>query len=190
MHRRRLLELLGAHTPYDEAERTALRRTVEFVESEPACFERSLSAGHVTGSSWIVDRGFDRVLLTHHRKLDMWLQLGGHADGDTDVLRVAIREAAEESGLATLEAVYERIFDVDVHRIPSRGGEPEHFHYDVRFLLYADPAAPLVITAESKDLGWLRLEDVRKLGVDDSVLRMVAKTRALASPLRCGPTKG
>jgi 8-oxo-dGTP pyrophosphatase MutT (NUDIX family) len=141
----------------------------------------------VTGSAWVVDAAHARVLLTHHRKLDMWLQLGGHADGDTDVLRVAMREAAEESGLTELIAVDAGVFDVDVHRIPPRGGEPAHLHYDVRFLLQGDASVPLVMTAESRDLRWVRLADVVSLGVDASVLRMVAKTQARAATLRCGP---
>src|SRR5437773_8684321 len=120
----------------------------QFVEANVDCFERSLQIGHITGSAWIVDRDRTHALLTRHRKLNKWLQLGGHADGDPDILRVALREAREESNLDAIRPVSEAIFDVDIHLIPERAGEPEHLHYDVRFLLEADRGSPLLATSE------------------------------------------
>jgi len=148
----------------------------EFVATEPHCFERSLALGHVTGSAWIVCPLRRRVLLTHHRKLELWLQLGGHCDGDPDVRAVALREAHEESGLETLEVLGTGVFDVDVHEIPARPGEPAHLHYDARFLLAADPEARLVVSDESRALAWVELERVSSLSTDASVIRMVEKT--------------
>ena len=176
MHRRLLQRLLKAHSAVDDDERHALERMKRFVEAEPDCFERSFEPGHVTGSAWIVSPSRRGVLLTHHRKLDLWLQLGGHCDGDPDVRAVSLREAHEESGLDELRVVDEAVFDVDVHEIPVRPGEPAHFHYDVRFLLEADPEAPLVVSAESRALAWVELERVATLSTDASVLRMAAKT--------------
>ena len=149
----------------------------QFVETHPDCFERSLQIGHITGSAWIVDRDRSCALLTHHRKLNKWLQLGGHADGDPDILQVALREAREESGLRDIRAVSEDIFDVDIHVIPARGGEPEHRHYDVRFLLEADRNAPLTASLESRSLAWIPLERIAGLNAEESMARMVAKTR-------------
>ena len=154
----------------------------QFVEAHPDCFERSLREGHVTGSCWLLDASGTHVLLTHHRKLDRWLQLGGHADGDPDLLRVALREAREESGLEDIVAVSEAIFDVDVHAIPARGDEPRHLHYDVRFLLRAGRDAPLRVNHESKALAWIKLSEVARLSPDESLLRMVAKTIQMMSP--------
>jgi 8-oxo-dGTP pyrophosphatase MutT (NUDIX family) len=170
------LAKLAAFVPRNDSERVVVERLVAFVEADPRCFERTLLAGHVTGSAWIVDPARERVLLTHHRKLGMWLQLGGHADGDPDVAAVALREAREESGLSSVRLVTDRIFDVDVHAIPAHGVEPEHFHYDVRFLFEADPAEPLTVSAESHDLAWVPVNDVADLATDASVLRMLAKT--------------
>lgn len=154
------------------------RRLRAFVETHADCFERSLLTGHITASAWILDLDRRYTLLTHHGKLDKWLQLGGHTDGDADVLGSALREAREESGLAEVSAISTEIFDVDIHRIPARKSEPEHFHYDVRFLLEADRAAPLAISSESKDLRWVPLCDVDQLTQEESVLRMLRKTHA------------
>jgi 8-oxo-dGTP pyrophosphatase MutT (NUDIX family) len=176
MNRRALLSLLSAYVPSGPEDAAACRRIAEFVRAHPDCFERSLLVGHVTGSAWIVDPARSRCLLTHHRKLDRWLQLGGHADGQSDALAVAMREAREESGLTSLRPVATSIFDCDVHAIPARGAEPPHWHHDVRFLFEADPEEPLVVSEESHDLAWVALDAVAALGTDESVLRMVAKS--------------
>jgi 8-oxo-dGTP pyrophosphatase MutT (NUDIX family) len=177
MHRRPLESLLESYVPSGPTDAEARARILRFVRAHGDCFERTLLEGHVTGSAWIVNPSRTRCLLTHHRKLERWLQLGGHADGQTDILEVAMREAVEESGLTSLRIVSAAIFDCDVHPIPARKTEPEHFHYDVRFLLEADDAEPLVLSEESKELAWVALEDVAVLESDESVMRMVAKTK-------------
>jgi 8-oxo-dGTP pyrophosphatase MutT (NUDIX family) len=116
------------------------------------------------------------VLLTHHRKLNLWIQLGGHADGEADLLAAALREVNEESGLKRVRAVLAEIFDVDRHRIPARKTEPEHWHFDVRFLIEADATEPVVVSDESHDVAWVPLADVTRLNAEESVARMVRKT--------------
>ncbi|PWK92966.1 NUDIX hydrolase [Fulvimonas soli] len=145
-----------------------------FLASSPAVFERTHAAGHFTASAWLVGADGARVLLTHHRKLGRWLQLGGHADGDADLARVALREAEEESGLAGLR-VEGGIFDLDRHRIPARGGEPEHWHYDVRYVVRACGGEAFAVSAESLALAWV---PVRALAGDpavDASLRRMAR---------------
>lgn len=176
MKRALLLCQLDAHQPFDAHEAQMLVRLRQFVSQYEDCFERSLALGHVTGSAWVVDLEREHVLLTHHVKLDKWLQLGGHADGEANVLEVAVREAREESGLEELRPVCDRIFDVDIHEIPARGSDPAHYHYDVRFLLEAGRRLPLCMTGESKALEWVKIAEVRNLTTEESVLRMVAKT--------------
>tara|TARA_R110002072_G_scaffold29983_1_gene94004 strand:+ start:112 stop:591 length:480 start_codon:yes stop_codon:yes gene_type:complete len=149
---------------------------IEFVEQYPECAERSLAVGHLTGSAWIVDGARRQTLLTHHRKLDKWLQLGGHADGDLDLPRVAFREAEEESGLTGLRLVDGELFDVDRHLIPARKNEPEHWHYDLRFVVEADPREPLVISDESHDLAWIDVERMADFNAEESMMRMARKT--------------
>ena len=96
------------------------RRVIHFVANTPDCFSRSHASGHITGSAWLLSPDGSMALLTLHRKLGKWLQLGGHADGDADILRVAMREAQEESGISGIVPVSAHIFDVDIHRIPAR----------------------------------------------------------------------
>lgn len=179
MHRAPLLKHINDYQPYDADEHEMHARLLRFVESQPRCFERSLEIGHVTGSAWIVDCTRSHVLLTHHRKLDRWLQLGGHADGEADILNVALREAREESGVQEINPLLDGIFDIDVHVIPARHQEPQHFHYDVRWLLEVDRGLPLVVSSESKDLAWVALEDIESLTQDRSITRMASKLRAL-----------
>src|ERR1017187_5220435 len=104
MHRTEVLKLLRAYATkaLDAHETPMTADTIRFVEEHADCFSRKQLSGHLTGSAWIVDAGRTRTLLTHHRKLDKWLQLGGHADGDPDLRAVALREAREESGLTKL----------------------------------------------------------------------------------------
>jgi len=176
--RGRLVAALCAHVAHslEPAEAQVAAEFVRFAEAHPDCLWRSCVPGHFTGSAWVVDAARRHTLLTHHRKLDKWLQLGGHADGDPDLLAVARREAREESGLTRLAAVGQGIFDLDRHWIPERKGEPAHWHYDVRFMLEADLAEPLTVTQESKDLAWVDLARVGELNPEESMLRMVRKT--------------
>jgi 8-oxo-dGTP pyrophosphatase MutT (NUDIX family) len=174
--------LLRRHEARAEAghEATMLADFFAFIAAHPDCLHRTCLAGHLTASAWIVDAERSRVLLTHHRKLGLWLQLGGHADGEADLLAAALREAREESGLQSVRAVSAEIFDVDRHRIPARKTEPEHWHYDVRFLIEAEAAEPLVISDESHDLAWVPLDEVTQRNAEESIARMVRKTSALA----------
>lgn len=178
MHRAAVLQLLRVHVAraLEPHEAAMTADTLRFVEAHPDCLLRSCIPGHLTGSAWIVDPSRTRTLLTHHLKLDKWLQLGGHADGDGDLCAVALREAHEESGLRNLRVVSAAIFDLDRHLIPARRTDPEHYHYDLRFMLEADPAEPFIVSSESKDLAWVNLDRVIALNPEESMARMVRKT--------------
>lgn len=138
-------------------------------------FLRERLAGHFTASSWLVAADGARTLLTHHRKLGLWLQLGGHADGDRDLARAALREAEEESGLPGL-SIEPGIFDLDRHWIPEHKGVPAHWHYDVRYVVRAGADEAFVVSDESHALAW---RDIAALARDDaadaSVRRMARK---------------
>lgn len=175
VHRQSLLDQLSEYASRHPEESDVIREFTNFVKSEPRCFERSLATGHITGSAWVVNATGCEVLLTHHRKLDRWLQLGGHADGDGDVLGVAMKEAEEESGLTDFSHVGHGIFDIDIHLIPERKGEPAHFHYDVRYVLRANGCLDFTVSEESHDLRWVKLDGVKTLTSEPSMMRMVAK---------------
>lgn len=144
-----------------------------FLASSPTVFERHHPPGHFTGSAWLLSRDGQRVLLTHHRKLGRWLQLGGHADGDHDLARVALREAEEESGLSGL-SMEMAIFDIDRHAIPARGDEPEHWHYDVRFVVWAGADEAFTVSGESHDLAWCDINGLANDAAADPSLRRMA----------------
>jgi 8-oxo-dGTP pyrophosphatase MutT (NUDIX family) len=176
-HREIILELLNRYQPFDGNDQKQQERIKKFVLSTPNCFKRTHLEGHITGSAWLMNKMGDKVLLTHHKKLDRWLQLGGHADGDTDIFKVALREAQEESGLEAIEAVSLDIFDVDVHLIPGYGLEPEHFHYDIRFAMQANGGEDFVVSPESRELAWVPVDQVEKWSKEESLLRMARKWR-------------
>jgi len=188
VHRRPLLDLLARYGARHPAEGACVARIRSLVESRPDCFERSCLPGHVTGSAWVLSADRRRFLLAHHRKLGRWLQLGGHADGETDVAAVALREAAEESGLGPFlllgagDPEPPLPIDVDVHRIPARSSEPTHEHHDLRFALVALRGEARVCS-ESNALRWFEMDALDSvlpaLGADESLLRLGRKARAL-----------
>lgn len=177
MKRKPLIALLERYRYRWKDEAETCERFIEFVSRNPDCFERSLEEGHITGSAWIVNTAGTHVLLTHHRKLGQWFQLGGHADGEPDVTRVAMQEAREESGLAELRFVSSEIFDLDIHLIPARRSDPEHYHYDVRFALQSVGSDAFTVSEESLDLAWVELMKLADYTTEESMLRMARKWR-------------
>jgi 8-oxo-dGTP pyrophosphatase MutT (NUDIX family) len=175
MHRDLLLSKLNHYQPFDAYEHSMREQILSFIKENPDCFKRTLLIGHITGSAFIVNKQKTHTLMTHHQKLDKWLQLGGHSDGDPNTLNVALREALEESGLKKIDVLSEEIFDVDAHEIPARKNDPAHYHYDIRFLFEADDHQELTITNESKELMWIPLKRMEDYTNEESVLRMVRK---------------
>ncbi|MDA1075225.1 MAG: NUDIX hydrolase [Proteobacteria bacterium] len=141
-------------------------------------FYRTCWAGHITGSAWVLNRARTHVLLTHHGKLNRWLQLGGHCHGEEDVMRCATREAEEEGGLR-VRPVSPLILDLDVHEIPARKQDPAHHHFDVRYVFEPVGSEDFQISSESLDLAWVDLTDLTDFTVEESILRMHRKSVAL-----------
>jgi 8-oxo-dGTP pyrophosphatase MutT (NUDIX family) len=175
MSREGILKELGAYRVKYPEEAATVNRFMEFVSNNEACFERSLANGHVTGSAWVVDNSGKKVLLTHHRKLDRWLQLGGHADGESDILKVAMREVQEESGIDEVHPLTGGIFDLDIHLIPEFGNERAHTHYDIRYALRITGSEVYTVSDESHDLGWIPIEDISSVTKEESMHRMARK---------------
>lgn len=175
MHRMQILKLLQEYLPTAPEEILFKNDTITFVNQHSNCFERSLEIGHITASAWILNKDGSHALLTHHAKLDRWFQLGGHCDGDSDVLRVALKEAQEESGILEIAPVSNKIFDIDIHLIPENKKEKAHYHYDVRFLLQVMSDEQIVKNSESKDLSWIGRQKDNLPTDNPSVIRMFNK---------------
>jgi len=179
----KLVESLRRLQPADAREAEDVDRILAFLARHADPFDRRIGEGHLTGSALVVSSAGDRVLLLHHRKLDRWLQPGGHADpGEASGETVALREAREETGIArlALHPTAPRPLDVDVHAIPARGHEPAHEHLDLRYLVLApESAATALNTDESNDLRWFRWDELPRLGLDTGLSRAFAKARAI-----------
>lgn len=182
-----LLHQLQEYRAFDDYERTMQKRLQTFLETtqQQNPFARDIAGqapehGHVTGSAWIVNQDYSRVVLLHHGKLGKWVQPGGHCDEETNVLDVAQRETEEETGLRAVPATT-GIFDIDIHEIPEYWTTPAHLHFDVRYLLVADDAQPVVCSHESKAVRWVSLEEALELSGEESVARMVRKTLELSN---------
>jgi len=178
-----LVLALRRHLPADAEEARDRERILDFVVRHERPFDRKLREGHLTGSAITVSADGSRVLLLHHRKLDRWLQPGGHGDpGETTGEEVALREALEETGIAglALDASAPRPLDVDVHDIPARGDEPAHQHLDLRYLVRApEGARVLPALAELHEVRWVSWDETDALGPDHGLRRALAKAHAL-----------
>ncbi|MGY3803248.1 NUDIX hydrolase [Pigmentibacter ruber] len=168
---------------------------ISFVKKNDNCFYRDCLKGHITSSALVVNHDFTKILLTYHAKLNKWLQLGGHCDGESIVHYSALREAKEESGLTSIDFVdifnfpnklidmgIPQSFDLDIHFIPERKNEPSHFHYDIRFLLISSDEN-ITISEESLDLKWIQINEVNFYTQEVSCLRQVEKLRYLIQKL-------
>ncbi|MHC4512812.1 MAG: NUDIX hydrolase [Planctomycetota bacterium] len=182
MHRRPVLDMLARYQQRYPEEADCVDVIRDLVLTHQDCLLRTCQPGHITAAAWIVSNDRRHFLLTHHRKLDRWLQLGGHVDGEPHPEQAALREAREESGMDSFQLVSPPSgevlpLDIDVHEIPARGPEPAHFHHDLRFLLVAASGQRLRISPESKDLKWFRTEDLESVVAEENLVRMGLKAR-------------
>ena len=158
--------------PGDTAMEGARLRVIELARGAPLLAERTWRPGHLTGSALVVDSAREQLVLLLHAKLQKWLQPGGHADGDTNLMSVALREATEETGIEGLR-VDAAPLDVDVHEVRPPKEDP-HLHLDLRFLVVAPPDAALVANHESTQLRWVAWDDLANYDPDPSLERLAA----------------
>ena len=184
MNTESLLEALDAHVATDPGEEYHRLRMTKFVVSNRYdWWQRSTTEGHVTGSAWILNHTATHALLLHHRKLNLWVQPGGHLDdSDASPAAGAMREAQEETGIPNLILADTALFDIDIHDIPARvdkhGTEPAHLHYDVRYLIMATDAR-ITISDESLDAKWISLQALAQPAYERSIARMAEKSLKL-----------
>jgi 8-oxo-dGTP pyrophosphatase MutT (NUDIX family) len=176
---------LAAYVAPDEGQAAVQRDMLEFVDAHPDALVRSCLAGHLTGSALVVDAAAERVLLLFHRKVQRWLQPGGHVDGDANLPAAALREATEETGIVGLRVAVPAI-DLDIHVFRARGparGEADHLHLDSRYLVLAPPGARERGNHESEALRWVTPDELAALDVDAGTVRMATRGLALARSL-------
>jgi len=175
-----LLAQLERYDPADALEGRHCDDMVNLLTTAPDAFSRShFAPGHITAGCFIVDLDRHALLLHHHRRLGRWLQMGGHAEGDEPALMAALREGSEESGLDDLQLVVDGIFDVDVHGIPAGKGEPDHRHFDVRYVVRsAKPHTIAIAAEESNDLAWVPFDRAEALMNEEASSRVLRKIRS------------
>lgn len=176
-----MLDILHTYTP-SEAEEQHLCDIKKLIEYSPDCFYRNhFNPGHITGSGMLLSADGMRTLMNHHKFLNIWICFGGHADGEQDVLNVAMREVMEESGITGIEPVTGNIFDVDVHPIPANAkkNEPAHKHFDIRYVFRVTDSAQeqFAQSEESNDLRWCTYQEAMALASpqDISMHRLLTK---------------
>ncbi|GAB6108531.1 NUDIX hydrolase [Fusibacter bizertensis] len=174
-YKKELIEMLMRYKPFDQSEEESMLKTLDFLKCNENVFGNSNVKGHITASVWLLDFSCENVLLTHHKKLGRWLQLGGHTEIGESIHESALREAFEESGLKELELLDKQIYDIDVHEIPARKDLPAHYHYDIRFLVRQTVPQEIVISEESNDLKWVKFQDIHHFTDNPSMKRMADK---------------
>lgn len=176
MHYDALLAALYQHETCNATEEKYRLDTISFVSQfRDQCWQRSTLAGHITASAFVLNKSRSHALLLHHAKLDRWLQPGGHIDANERFpYESALREAREETGLSSLSLASTQLFDIDIHRIPARGADPAHLHYDVRFLIIAADES-VALSEESLGFKWLPLEKIAH-EMEPSLARMAQKS--------------
>jgi 8-oxo-dGTP pyrophosphatase MutT (NUDIX family) len=171
------LDLISSYHPSDPTEIDSLKKIIDLVKNGNDPFGHYSLPGHITGSALVINPDRTHTLLNHHKKLNKWVQFGGHSDGDFNVEKTALRESFEESGLRSLRISPDvtGIFDVDVHEIPASQKIGAHTHHDIRFLLVADMSEPIILSPESYDIKWVALTEVATYSDEKSLLRMIDK---------------
>lgn len=161
---KKLQEQLEMYQPYNEQEEKDREVMLQFLASQKDIFTRENQVAHFTASSWLLNRAHDKVLMIYHNIYHSWSWTGGHADGETDLLSVAQREAMEETGVTDIRAVHEDIFSVEILTVDGhekRGAYvPSHLHLNVTYLLEADEAEVLRVKPdENSGVKWFPLEE-------------------------------
>ncbi|MBC62640.1 MAG: NUDIX hydrolase [Zetaproteobacteria bacterium] len=184
------LKRLQNMSAYDaKHEDKTIQSIKQFARENTEPYSRKCTVGHFTASSFLLNSNMTHTVLTHHKKLNLWLQLGGHADNCPFLHEVALKEAYEESGLSRIHFLRCNFlaseslnvpFDIDIHKIPENQSDMAHLHFDFRYLLIS-PENKLVKSDESHDIKWIEIHKIHEITNDQSILRMVKKFNYLKS---------
>lgn len=155
---------IARYEPFNEQEQRDKQEILRFLERNDDAFLRQNRIAHMTASAWVVNPGRDKVLMVYHRIYDSWSWTGGHADGEEDLLSVALREVTEETGVTHVRPVLKEIFSLETVTVDGheKRGEyvPSHLHLNVTYLLEADDSEALrVCEDENKGVAWFGLDE-------------------------------
>lgn len=176
-----ILENIAAYRPQNEQEQRDQSLILDFLCRNNDAFERTNRIAHMTASAWVTNPAHDRVLMVYHKIYDSWSWCGGHADGERDLLKVALRECREETGLTDVRAVDGEIFSLECLTVDGHEKRGQyvssHLHLNVTYLLEADDTAPLrVCEAENTGVRWFSLDDALRASTEPwFVSRIYAK---------------
>lgn len=169
-----------------EEENICIKPIMQLLQKQDCFYRTCFTPGHITGSAILCDQTKEKILLNHHKIFNKWLCFGGHADGDEDIKKVALRETTEESGYHEneIEFVVDSIFDIDIHSVAENKSknEPEHSHFDIVFLLQLKENTSLnfKVSEESIDLKWCALDEALELIRDDQrMIRIIHKLKTM-----------
>jgi 8-oxo-dGTP pyrophosphatase MutT (NUDIX family) len=175
---------LKSYAPIDGEDTTCIDRFINLLQSDRCFYRDHFEPGHITGSAILLNQTGDQILMNHHKSLNMWLNFGGHCDGEEDVLAVAIRETMEESGITAIKPITSDIIDIDIHTIPAndKKNEPTHCHYDIRYIMQMTGKQDAMISNESLALQWMTFDEAIAASPNDKTLeRFINKTRGYIS---------
>ena len=175
-----ILGEIEGYAPCCEQEERDKAVILDFLEKHPDAFSRSNLVAHMTASAWIVNPERTKVVMVYHRIYDSWSWTGGHADGETDLLAVALREAREETGLQNVRAVSEDIFSLEVLTVDGheKRGQyvPSHLHLNVTYLLEADESETLrVCEEENAGVRWFSLDEALRASTEPWFVERIYK---------------
>lgn len=174
----KLLEQLRRYTPYNEQESADLSLMLDFLAHGETPFHRTNETAHFTSSAWIVNPARTKVLMVYHNLYDSWSWVGGHADGEADLLSVALKEAREETGIEHLRSISEKPFSVEILTVnghEKRGKYvPSHLHYNVTYLVEADESDSLQVKPdENSGVAWFTFEDALRASTEPWMVERV-----------------
>lgn len=164
MMKENLIRQIENYPPFNEQEERDKALILGWIRNNENAFSRENSVAHITASAWVVNKDRSKVLMVYHNIYNSWSWLGGHADGETDLLSVAIREVKEEAGISNVRPVSEEIFSlesltVDGH-VKKGNYVSSHLHLNITYLLEADSEEQVSVKAdENSGVMWFSLED-------------------------------
>ena len=163
-NRAELTEAIRAFRPENEQEEADKKGILAFLAANENAFTRDNTIAHMTASAWVVNHDRTKVLMVYHKIYDSWSWTGGHADGEEDLLAVALREVTEETGVSSVTPVSKDIFSLEILTVDGHEKHgsyvPSHLHMNVTYLLEADEEEPLTVCeVENKGVAWFGLDE-------------------------------